>query len=346
MTNIISSPRLPPELEYTIFLLAYQNDSGEAKNLVLVARRVFDWLIPHIFHVVVLSDIPVPIKFNEEVYQKYGHHVRHLFLHVTGLQRHLHMFPNVINLALWVEYNPVYLPTLLQLPLTCISTGALDLFQVFVKLTHLDLCTSFEPNSDIKSTLYLPQLTHLCVLDELPRSSFELFLERERCPQLKVVIVWVPSGLISASTLSVLDGGFELLQVDDKRVVGIKCHARRDWETGARGGEDMWKVAEGVVISRRAPRIVDGGADVRISSFLAPPVSDSNPTAILKNALRINGQTTRQPAHGSSRHFDVEMDFFISLNMEQAGGYIKECKKKRIRNAKADENLQESHTKN
>ncbi|TFK61973.1 hypothetical protein BDN72DRAFT_849180 [Pluteus cervinus] len=36
------SPRLPPELEYAIFVLAYQDDHREAKNLALVARRVFN----------------------------------------------------------------------------------------------------------------------------------------------------------------------------------------------------------------------------------------------------------------------------------------------------------------
>ncbi|TFK65225.1 hypothetical protein BDN72DRAFT_845810 [Pluteus cervinus] len=71
-----SSPRLPPELEHTIFVLAVEDDVQEAKNLLLIAKRVFDWLIPHVFKVVQFkADYYLPIAFNESVYRKYGHHV-------------------------------------------------------------------------------------------------------------------------------------------------------------------------------------------------------------------------------------------------------------------------------
>ncbi|TFK61971.1 hypothetical protein BDN72DRAFT_849178 [Pluteus cervinus] len=254
MTSMTSSPRLPPELEYAIFLFAYQEDRKEAKNLALVSRRVFEWLIPHIFHIVILAgNRSIPIQFNETVYGKYGHHVRHLFLQSSGARKHLDMFPNVVNLAFWIAYEPIHLPPLLRLPLTRIATSSLNLFQVIanLKLTHLDLASTFGSNAtDIKAALYLPQLTHLCVLDILSTSSLALFLERERCPELRVVISWW-YGDSHKPVLGMLDEDHE--QMNDSRLVAIRCNSRRDWEMGARGGVDMWKFAESVISSRNAP---------------------------------------------------------------------------------------------
>ncbi|TFK66110.1 hypothetical protein BDN72DRAFT_844737 [Pluteus cervinus] len=247
MTSTIVSPRLPPELEYTIFLLAFGNDPLEAKCLALIAKRVFDWLIPHIFRVVKLSVIaPLPIKFNEETYKKHGHHVRHLMLETVVLAGYLHLFPNVVNLAYWVTYNPRDLPFILQLPLTCISMRpTLDLFQVFAKVTHLDLWATIDPrSSEIRSALYFPKLTHLCVTTILEEAALRLFCERERCPELEVLVIWA----YQDSEVMLND---EPPTVDDQRVVMIQCHAGRDWEQGARGGLDMWGFAEQVLEARK-----------------------------------------------------------------------------------------------
>ncbi|TFK66739.1 hypothetical protein BDN72DRAFT_843828 [Pluteus cervinus] len=242
----MSSPHLPPELEHEIFLLAFQSEGAEVNNLCLVAKRVLDWLIPQIYHLVIISsEKSSPINFNEIVYKKYGHHVRHLFLEDDELGGCLHLFPNVINLAFWVASDPadVHLPALLQLPLTCISTNpSPELFQLFANVTHLDFLSGFDSESmDIKSVLYLPKLTHVCVVSE---SSLRLFLERERCPQLKMGIVWgwgEADPKLDERTLS---------DVDDSRVMMIRCEPRGDWEIGAKGGVDMWRFAEGILASR------------------------------------------------------------------------------------------------
>ncbi|TFK66740.1 hypothetical protein BDN72DRAFT_843829 [Pluteus cervinus] len=242
-----SSPRLPPELEQEIFLLAFHSDGAEVNRLCLVAKRVLDWLIPHRYHVVILSAGRYsPIKFNETVYKKYGHHVRHLLLEDDQAREHLHLFPNVVNLAFWGsnEHTAIDLPPLLQLPLTCISIAFYpNLFRLFAKVTHLDLTTGFHHEStSIGSLLYLPKLTHVCVPSKF---SLELFLERERCPQLRVAIVW---GLGSGGGV---DGG---MSVRDKRVVMVRCDPHTDWEIGARGGLDMWRLAEGLISSRNGHR--------------------------------------------------------------------------------------------
>jgi hypothetical protein len=164
------SPRLPPELEYSIFLLALEADYREAKNLLLVAKRVFDWcvqlhllrpliididhwlarLIPHVFGVVEFShNRSLPIAFNETVYKRYGCHVHDLHLETKEIAAHLPLFPNVVNLALQVRGTATpYLPTLLDLPLERLSitlsrdVPSPELFQVFSKVTHLDLFTT------------------------------------------------------------------------------------------------------------------------------------------------------------------------------------------------------------
>ncbi|TFK72680.1 hypothetical protein BDN72DRAFT_836000 [Pluteus cervinus] len=243
------SPRLPPELEYEIFLLAYQDDHKRAKDLILVAKRVFDWLIPHVFSVVMFAeeDQTFPIKFNEATYKKVGHHVRHLFID-SDLQRYLHLFPNVIDLAFWADNNAIFphIPNLLQLPLICLSTRAsTELFAVFAKLTHLDLIAAFDPDSTgIKSVLYLPKLTHLCVLRMVLTTGLDLFLEKERCPELRVVAVWA----WAKDSAAVLDE--EAPEAEDQRVVMVRSDPHKDWEMGARGGVDMWRLAEGIVASR------------------------------------------------------------------------------------------------
>ncbi|TFK66738.1 hypothetical protein BDN72DRAFT_899568 [Pluteus cervinus] len=135
----------PPELEYEIFLFAFQNDHKDAKNLILIAKRVFDWLIPHVFRVVTLYDYhSTPIRFNESVYQRYGHHTRHLLIGSPKLGKYLHLFPNIIDMALWIRYDPIYLPLLLQLPLARISINpeallCTQLLQVLTSLTHLEI---------------------------------------------------------------------------------------------------------------------------------------------------------------------------------------------------------------
>ncbi|TFK66114.1 hypothetical protein BDN72DRAFT_844739 [Pluteus cervinus] len=255
MTSMTSSPRLQPELEYDIFVLAYQNDRKEAKNLALVAKRVFDWLIRHIFRVVVFSNTrSIPIRFNKTIYRRHGHHVRHLYLQSPDMQEHLDMFPNVVNLVFWIDHDLTHPSSLIQLPLTLLSTGSFEVTRLLArKLIYLDLIATFGPHStDDWASLYLPQLTHLCVLYATPRSSVELFLDRKRCPELRMVISWDHAD----SEFPVLgELNEDLAEMDDARVVAVKCYAQRDWEAGARGGMDMWRFAEGIIADRNGTRL-------------------------------------------------------------------------------------------
>ncbi|TFK63493.1 hypothetical protein BDN72DRAFT_963884 [Pluteus cervinus] len=251
------SPHLPPELEYEIFILALENNHKDGKNLILVAKRVFDWLIPRIFRVVLLhSTRSIPIKFNKAAHERYGHYVEHLFIEPNEQGKYIGLFPNAKNLVLWTDYNSTYVKSLLTLPLTRLSIApsdlhppSLELFQVFSKLTHLDLvsmASCWGTHLDIvKELLHLPKLTHLCVMRGFSAKTLELFLDRSRCPKLRVVILWE----FSDNEAYLEKGGFPGVY-DDGRVLRIKCQPLRDWEVGARGGVDMWKLADSIMASR------------------------------------------------------------------------------------------------
>ncbi|TFK65231.1 hypothetical protein BDN72DRAFT_845825 [Pluteus cervinus] len=243
------SPCLPPELEYIIFVLAFEVDRRKTTNLLLVAKRIFDWLIPHIFNVVEFSrDKSLPIAFNEVVYNQYGHHVHDLRIETPEIAHHLHLFPNVTSLTMWIRIGITpYLPILLDLPLKHLSvfgmTPSTELFQIMSRLTHLDLMTHPKLWSmtltTVKELLYLPKLTHLAFPYSFLRPGLELFLDRRRCPELRVVMVW--GGLVP--------------EVDDQRVLIVDVYPmkNRNWEEGGRW-VDMWKPAEEVIASRRCVR--------------------------------------------------------------------------------------------
>ncbi|TFK66758.1 hypothetical protein BDN72DRAFT_961540 [Pluteus cervinus] len=264
MADPTSCPHLPPELEQEIFLLAFRNDYRDAINLVQIAKRVFDWLIPSVLHVVQFGAIqPAPITFNKSVYERYGHHVRHLFLESLepdDVRTYLRLFPNVTNLAVWSDRSQSDIPDLLQLPLnlTCLSIRPPHkLFPPFSRLTHLHFQFNFpmyatENNTQVpyhellEPVLYLPNLTHLGMVPTFSERTIELFLERKRCPELRVLmVIWRPSEGGSAK----LDDLAPVL-VADPRILNIKCDAKWDWEVGARGGKDMWEFADEVLASR------------------------------------------------------------------------------------------------
>ncbi|TFK65223.1 hypothetical protein BDN72DRAFT_962679 [Pluteus cervinus] len=245
----MSSPRLPPELEHVIFLLAFQDDPRKAKHLLFIAKRVFNWLIPEAYKVVQFyEDRCLPVAFNESVYRKYGHHVRHLWLDTRNLRCGLTLFPNVTDLVLDSHYTPAQL---LRLPLKRLSIWTdgpptPELFQVFSTLTHLDLDTLETWSSHISMVhklLYLPKLQYLCLVNGFPKHVLELFLDRTRCPDLEVVMVWR------------YKEGPQLV-VEDQRVLEISPYPMRDWEAGVRGGMDMWKFADQAIASRK-----NGGCD-------------------------------------------------------------------------------------
>ncbi|TFK65232.1 hypothetical protein BDN72DRAFT_962685 [Pluteus cervinus] len=245
-------PKLPPELEEKIFIQAIDDNFSDVPNIILVAKRVHHWLIPHIFNVVLLhEDKSFPVKFNLPTFQRYAKHIRHLSLDDPIVVQHLPLFTDVTNLVLWQELKPPELEILLTFNhLTHLSVTVNDIqpspvyFSLFRKVTHLDLISSCT-NWPLASTLIIfPLLTHLCILRGINTDVLKLFLDRNRCRNLKVVIVWGSAGTLNKTFVSPKKARRQL-PAEDERLLNVLCHdMEEDWKTGARGGDDMWRVAD------------------------------------------------------------------------------------------------------
>ncbi|TFK66755.1 hypothetical protein BDN72DRAFT_843844 [Pluteus cervinus] len=259
----LNEPRLPPELEENIFLQALDSSPSDAFKFILVAKRVHHWLIPQIFKTVIYHyDESSPIRFDIHSFERYANHVQHLFLEPENLLQYLYLFSNVTNLVLWGECSPAQLEILLEFNhLTHLAVVIGDdvsipppiYFALFSKVTHLDLMSScdFWWLDEIKPNFNFPLLTHLCVLCDANTEVIKLFLDRIRCPNLAVVILWDPSPEAVTMVRPEVEGRDEV-PVKDERLVHILCQdSVRDWESGVRGGDDMWKVADRHIASRQ-----------------------------------------------------------------------------------------------
>ncbi|TFK67166.1 hypothetical protein BDN72DRAFT_843413, partial [Pluteus cervinus] len=236
------SPIFPPELEYEIFTLAFHHEIEDPIHLVLIARRVHDWLIPKIYRVVVFRNMRTyPRNISVPTLQIYGHHTRHLIISsgTPIVTRTLSCCPNLESLALWtgswsdhlgLESHNVL--TTLRLKGLSIHLGELERFdlenknrlsldvdegeeaeikrnikQFLSTITHLDICTKVRRLSEMSSLKYCTSLTHICLFDSFPplllRSIFDV------CNKLEVLIC-----LISRST------------EDEDFVVAVKANER------------------------------------------------------------------------------------------------------------------------
>jgi hypothetical protein len=221
-------------------------------------------LIPKIFNIVILHDDETsPIPFRLSTFQRYAKHVQHLFLEPDSLVQHLPLFVNLTNLVLWREYNSSELEILLtfnhltrlSIAISNNTTPSPMYFTLFSKLTHLDLisiCTSWSLAA-ISPLINFPLLTHLCILTGSNIEVIKLFLDRNRCANLKVVILW---GSAEGQTVTVVPPPPQMerdrFPVEDERFVYVLCRETiRDWESGAKGEDDMWKVADRYLASRR-----------------------------------------------------------------------------------------------
>ncbi|TFK59582.1 hypothetical protein BDN72DRAFT_966009 [Pluteus cervinus] len=266
----VTDPRLPREIEYEIFFLAfYDSKPVKAKtSLFRIAKRVSEWLIPLFYNVVVihrrmiLSIIP-PLT----TLKKYGHHIRHLFVTLTGgtkplpfsYSELLSSCPNVSNLALWYGTSPT------------IDIDTLDLPIQRIAITRFQLLRegSWSADSDQRFFGWCSRITHIALggpesmtpsdrefLVQFPALRYLLVSELEDgiqdtlrcCPQLKVVIRLQGRLSHPGKTHVVQEDGN---RTQDIRVVKIDGMFRADWYRGTMGLADMWQLAEKEVERRR-----------------------------------------------------------------------------------------------
>ncbi|KAF8209522.1 hypothetical protein K438DRAFT_1960519 [Mycena galopus ATCC 62051] len=152
------------------------------------------------------------------------------------------MRPRKLNLA--VPYDSQWAKSTLNQPL-------------FLSVTHLEL---FKESLDTESSKWedwselaaLPALTHLCFSEELSGGLLRSALTE--CPRLVLVVTafW-NSGFLATSRAWRFEQ--QLTVIDSRVVVMVVPDYDKDWETGARGGDDFWARAETFLARKRQGEI-------------------------------------------------------------------------------------------
>ncbi|TFK66900.1 hypothetical protein BDN72DRAFT_880001 [Pluteus cervinus] len=259
-TTMSNSPRLPPELERLIFIFALPSNTYEVPtNLLLVARRVQEWLVAFAFRVVVISKTfsvykPSPGTRRLSVV---SHLVRHLLISNVAsdlVRQYIFLCPNVTHLAIWSGYHDQSVVEALgQLHLThlsidpCILDGIPSSIagNLYKTVTHLDIAHALPILFNPALLLNFESLTHLALFAAFDLSALKFALDR--CGNLEVLI-W-----LSKAPRSTTAEGPQLQEkkpMTDPRVVSIQCGTIADWKAGARSGYDMWVLADDVVAGR------------------------------------------------------------------------------------------------
>ncbi|KAF7290413.1 hypothetical protein HMN09_01299400 [Mycena chlorophos] len=272
ITNLVvdGPPRLPPELEREIFECASLED---AAVLVLVARRVYDWIQPIRFRVLCIDGCDKSEAFlamfrtDPTRLPFLASKVRHLWFDretqctpaeactILSACKNLYNFATIGHFS-----NPNVLPVLATLRVTRLSLCLevlfggrehIDLLHPSLEnLTHFDVFDAPYSAVGSESTMLLellptlPALTHVCLSRELPTVHIEPFLAR--CPRLEQFLMYQAGGI---------DQFYEdRREVEDPRVVYGSFQSSRywvQWKEGACGSPIFWEKADELVARRR-----------------------------------------------------------------------------------------------
>ncbi|TFK59583.1 hypothetical protein BDN72DRAFT_966010 [Pluteus cervinus] len=264
---------LPPEIEHEIFVLAFYNGEKGRTNLLRVAKRVAEWLIPMLYKVVILMNRedqhPYPPV---ESLRRHGHHVRSI---IASLRLHLHQTftgdiilsscPNVSDLAFWCGVNTT--AEVLNLPITRLYFNNTDFVgtqlwdlpktpqieQWCSNITHLVFGNCIN-NSEVDSTPCLnvltlfPSLTHFMTFYWNKTPVIRRILVC--CLRLKV-FVWLLGRQSGINRTTVVKRRYDECPVDDPRIVTLNGCYLSDWIEGSRGGDDIWILAEREIRKKR-----------------------------------------------------------------------------------------------
>ncbi|KAF8664591.1 hypothetical protein AX16_000723 [Volvariella volvacea WC 439] len=287
-------PRLPPELERIIFELAARSSRKRvAPVLMLVARRVREWLEPLQHEIVVRY-------FDGEGRKPTGasiHHIRHILFATTvttlETKTYLSQCHNVYNLALWSHVDADSLAVLTAVlrsphrrsttpPFRRLSTSLSDLFSqnvdfhhaIFRHITHLDVVDRWDAWEKDNNFACLPALTHLAFNSESPITIIANCLSR--CPKLELLVIL---GVRHVDELKAQIPPFRTKNVFDKKtgaMVTVRTDVPEDrvvmnlpegpggwigdWVRSAECGDDFWSRGEEIVKRRRRNRAVSTAA--------------------------------------------------------------------------------------
>ncbi|TFK61011.1 hypothetical protein BDN72DRAFT_850016 [Pluteus cervinus] len=273
-----AAPSLPPELECEIFTMAYHQDPKNLTNLLTVSKRIANWIIPLIYEIIAVSNYPHINHPRLDSVQRYGHHIKHLFLSLTweniDEETILRSCPNLSNLGIWNEcISPV---ALFDLPLKRLAfricpigfTSRLKNLQEMDEEKYQRWCSNITHITWERISLFVcksflvtafPHLTHFlfgcrresaCYLgpDSQEAQAIVKYMVAS-CKSLEVLVV--SSERAAGEDLTPQSSTLFGVEFEDVRVVKmIRCFVT-DWVRGARGEEDLWAVAEKTIKERR-----------------------------------------------------------------------------------------------
>ncbi|KAF7369642.1 hypothetical protein MVEN_00295200 [Mycena venus] len=266
--HIVTEPRLPPELERSIFEIAALLRPTDIPVLLRVAWRVKHWIEPLLYRVIFLPTservdfpvIPVDIlltKISTRSGSFIGSSVLHIFLELEGVHPAsvvdiiLTACPCITNLFVLEEFTPQYLPTLNRLEcLLRLTIDPLPLFPpsvvdfgapLFRRLTHLEL---IDGSRDLPSDITLmPNLTHIAF--NINSGIAALHVRIQANTQLRCIAFLHRSGVAEISPIS-----------EDARFLCIQqTNFRADWLHGATIGVDYWELADAFIAAKQAGKI-------------------------------------------------------------------------------------------
>ncbi|KAK7051870.1 hypothetical protein R3P38DRAFT_2684516 [Favolaschia claudopus] len=265
-------PFLPIELERIIFQLCAQSLPVFTPQLMLVARRVKEWVEPFLYRVICIgldSAAPgfplfTPDTFTCMMTRKSPKFLRSAVRHFMVEDGSEYPVRELLNICteiedLWLplqdgSYVPIIqvLPLrrlgidfrqFLRLPLTCRALSGLTHLAFTDSLTE----TPGEYDAACAAFLALPKLTHLSfdggIHSQFIRERIGQILES--LPSLHVVVAF-------AYHIFDFTGNRRIATTDPRFVAFLRPDFSLDWHAGARGGADYWTDAENSVAKRRA----------------------------------------------------------------------------------------------
>ncbi|KAF9526885.1 hypothetical protein CPB83DRAFT_857151 [Crepidotus variabilis] len=270
---MVDNPRFPPELEREIFeLLAWNNVDTEARNLLVVAKRVHKWIEPLIYRVIFYyrfprRSAPPPLPALKELCLthhitprivklcSYAHKVLLHSMSVDDVAKLLPLCSEAKEVALWLlnrDQNYHVLQPLLPKSVQRLSVNLSHLFNnkafefkpaVLRNITHLDVIALSEDfwKSEWKNFRRLTNLTHLAI-DPPPATRGTIvggILEDTIAfKNLHILLVLSTDAKPTVDSPSVY--------ANDPRYVQMATltYPIEHWILGARNGKDIWHTAE------------------------------------------------------------------------------------------------------